>query len=972
MAGVVALVKRIFLKDASGATVNPATKEGLTEVKDVLDDLNARIDIVSEKAYHAQPMLYLVFSPVSPTFVTLGDDDMTSPIAMPFAFEFFGEAVTTFRISSNGFITFSGSAAAHQRPVGPIPNILHREPAAGGILAPAIYAWSDDLDPSLPGSSIWYEVFGTAPNRRLIINWTSKLFSGLGPVTFQAHLIETDNTVQIHTTNTVLDLSGTDAGFNIQGLEGSDGVQAAYIEGRQGKTKLLLSSDAVAFIPFDRVRTATTEPLPVRALQISPLDTYMSFDQALSGASSKVTNWSRIDDIHWLDFLVELGAAQACTATIEFTSAADPNVTSPGAGDVTRAISTTIAGASLGGITKPSFGIPAQGLWARITVTNLVGSGTVKVRAYRVEEAQASAQVPLATTLTKDFRASITRAVISGQRRTAAAGFANAGLTALDELIVRDQKVHVTQTGSLFQEGILDHVTLKFSRDGGAASLAKLVNAYAAGGGTVVQDTVEGQAVFATPAAAGKIAYFESNKTLKYNAGHTNRFEQTIRIDTTNLVGNAAVEWGAGEDDGSGNILNGIYWRLDTTGLRVRRKKNGVVVSDVAQASFNRDPLLGQTGSLFRTADAPVAINAAKNNYYLGQFEWLGAAPPHYEVQGPTGDIILAHVEEYPNTATGSTVPEPELPLFVRIQNDTTVGGIIEVRSGSWRGGEHSNRSIQTGRQPDEDLVDLRADGTAWTTSTPLGISGTFLSPIVDTDGYASLEIFIAADQISASNGIEIEFFEDVQVPVPVVKGTIRMEFATSDVSAGFRVIPLPALLDGCRVRYINGGTAQGSFFAALNLRTQPIAPEDTARATIKDSTLMLLVRGLLNAKDGTTGTYANIDSEGGGLNVNIKNSTGRVKVSPLANWDHNQVSVGTVAVQLYASAMTNQQAVGVTAIVSGNNNIYWGNSSGVTTGNGDFLPNQSEKTMDLGTGDEVWVVADASGQRVSYRRIAE
>lgn len=142
----------------------------------------------------------------------------------------------------------------------------------------------------------------------------------------------------------------------------------------------------------------------------------LTFSVTLGALASHTTSWVDVSGTNWLDIHAKLGAASAVRATIEFTDAADPNVTPPGADDVDRPITTTLAGASLGGITKPSFGIPAQMQWARITLTDLTGGQDIDVSVFDHDHPPESAQVPIATPLTDDFRAIIAKTIGHGKR----------------------------------------------------------------------------------------------------------------------------------------------------------------------------------------------------------------------------------------------------------------------------------------------------------------------------------------------------------------------------------------------------------------------------------------------------------------------------------------------------------------------------------------------------------------------------
>ncbi len=100
----------------------------------------------------------------SGTSVGLNDDEVSDAIPLPFPFEFYGETYYNFRISSNGFITFvgnsgSGCCSGQVIPDQDSPNCL----IAG--------AWTNLYPPGAESGSISYQVFGTAPNRVMVVDF---------------------------------------------------------------------------------------------------------------------------------------------------------------------------------------------------------------------------------------------------------------------------------------------------------------------------------------------------------------------------------------------------------------------------------------------------------------------------------------------------------------------------------------------------------------------------------------------------------------------------------------------------------------------------------------------------------------------------------------------------------------------------------------------------------------------------------
>lgn len=342
----------------------------------------------------------------------------------------------------------------------------------------------------------------------------------------------------------------------------------------------------------------------------------------------------------------------------------------------------------------------------------------------------------------------------------------NARISETDALFTHDERLTVTQSGSLFVEGLTSHVNFIFSRDKGAEAITRLVKVSAAG--SVTHDAVEGRAVFATSAVADEVAYYETDKTLRYDeAAHQLRFELTGMIPQWPLVGTEEILVGAGEDDGSEGVLNGIIHGFDATGYFTCRFKNGteVVGSRVYSTAFNRNPLdADDAANLFRAGGVSQAIDMTQNNYFLGFFEWLGIAPPTYGIQIPAGEPITTHIEETPNNQPGTTIPEPNVPIFIRIKNDSTSPRVLEYHCGSIRGGTHESKTVVTGLDSNLDYNDQRISSVHNAHSITKTLTANevvdFGDPIA-VQGFAQASITILSDVDSDTSGIGFLYSHD-------------------------------------------------------------------------------------------------------------------------------------------------------------------------------------------------------------------
>ncbi len=125
------------------------------------------------------------FEDISATGTALGlIDDGEANVTLPFTFEVDGQSSTDVRIGNNGGILFAVTD-------GNVPftnaTLIPQDPA---LIAPF---W-DDIDDNM--GDVFWEVLGTAPNRRFIVQWNDRShFNNIGSSTFQAILFEGSNDV---------------------------------------------------------------------------------------------------------------------------------------------------------------------------------------------------------------------------------------------------------------------------------------------------------------------------------------------------------------------------------------------------------------------------------------------------------------------------------------------------------------------------------------------------------------------------------------------------------------------------------------------------------------------------------------------------------------------------------------------------------------------------------------------------------
>ncbi|MBD3170427.1 MAG: S8 family serine peptidase, partial [candidate division Zixibacteria bacterium] len=145
------------------------------------------------------------------TQLTMSDDDNQGPFPMNFSIDFYGETFNSYRVCSNGFLSFSSTATGYSNlplpSAGAPPNLL------------AVF-W-DDLNPISGGEIYRYE-----SDDSVVVSYIDVPHYGSGgPYTFQVIILSSGNIVfQYEEMSSLLD----DATIGIQNAAGDIGLEVAY------------------------------------------------------------------------------------------------------------------------------------------------------------------------------------------------------------------------------------------------------------------------------------------------------------------------------------------------------------------------------------------------------------------------------------------------------------------------------------------------------------------------------------------------------------------------------------------------------------------------------------------------------------------------------------------------------------------------------------------------------------------------
>jgi hypothetical protein len=147
-------------------------------------DFTIDIQVPLPDFYTTDDACATAFEDISATGTALGlTDDGEANIQMPFDFGFFGTMYTApldLRVGNNGGILLNATAG----------DIAGGNASVPSGTTMAIFPFWDDIDDET--GDVYWEVLGTAPNRRLVVQWNARPhYNNIGDMTFQAVLYET-------------------------------------------------------------------------------------------------------------------------------------------------------------------------------------------------------------------------------------------------------------------------------------------------------------------------------------------------------------------------------------------------------------------------------------------------------------------------------------------------------------------------------------------------------------------------------------------------------------------------------------------------------------------------------------------------------------------------------------------------------------------------------------------------------------
>jgi gliding motility-associated-like protein len=222
---------------------------------------------------------------VSATGITLTDDQYSQIINLGFTFNFYGANYTQCLISTNGYITFDLSGAGGYSPW----SINNACPNPGNPTNVIMGPWQD-VNPGV-GGSILYASFGTAPNRKFVVQWDNPMFSCTS-LCFgnQIILYENGNYAETHIGNKPI-CSTWNGGQAIHGVQNATGTLAAIVAGRNAGSQWSTSMEGMRFTPQGNNYAISSVPFsPVfLGVQANSVITWTNAAGATIGTGATVT-----------------------------------------------------------------------------------------------------------------------------------------------------------------------------------------------------------------------------------------------------------------------------------------------------------------------------------------------------------------------------------------------------------------------------------------------------------------------------------------------------------------------------------------------------------------------------------------------------------------------------------------------------------------------------------------------------------
>lgn len=247
--------------------------------------------------------------PTTGTNISVTDDAPSGAINIGFPFQFYGNTYNQLYVSPNGYISFVQPVFTYE-PV-TLPSCDSETPQS------AIIACWQDFNPGT-GGTVTYTTTGVAPNRRFIISWNNvpffQTFTNPCPgltSSFQIHLFETTNIIQIHIINKppCNSLWGTGWVSGLVGSNSSPTCNCGYIPAGYNNVTGGMTNQAFQYTPASGTLNGVTANL-------------VSLQWSVNG-----TNVGTLNNPNYTAFMTNTTATRTVVCTAVFSIPCIGNVT---------------------------------------------------------------------------------------------------------------------------------------------------------------------------------------------------------------------------------------------------------------------------------------------------------------------------------------------------------------------------------------------------------------------------------------------------------------------------------------------------------------------------------------------------------------------------------------------------------------------------------------------------------------------
>lgn len=349
--------------------------------------------------------------------------------------------------------------------------------------------------------------------------------------------------------------------------------------------------------------------------------------------------------------------------------------------------------------------------------------------------------------------------------------------------------------GGLITSKRLNQIEVDFSTSGAVASRFNTVTS-----GTGTNTLSNGLLTLSTGTGTTALAKGTSFNRTTYVVGHEIFACFSVTFTTPTSV-NSYQRVGLYDD------TDGFYIGYNGTTFGVTRRSAGVETF-IPRSAWD-DQLTGTTGSFFQRSEVAEAIDFTKTNVYRIRFGWYGGGEIIFEVYSPDGKWVIFHKIRFPNSSTGTSVQNPNLPLRGEVSKTSADAVSLSVTSGAWVAGTTGEELPAVGpngtvRQSGYGSVlkDIDFD------SGELDFQTDWLLPITNNSGDYSITNGILSLNVAttASRAISITSIEEFQSP------------GTAQLQLNF-LAKIEANLVSNNYRFFGVGT----YTSALNSSTPPV-----------------------------------------------------------------------------------------------------------------------------------------------------